>query len=137
MNITGKNFAWACVALLAAYPVLAILVGEHVVSNDNYVALAALLAANAGTAFLVELVFLMPEFRRHAGRSLRVIVGFIAVTSGLLSAFYWMADEVEHELLRAGLMAPVVAILIVLLLFMDTANKGRTSNADDQQRPED
>ena len=129
--------AWACVVLLTVYPILAILIGEYVASNDNYGVLAALLAANAGTALLVELVFLVPKYRRHARRALRIIVGFIAVTSGLLSAFYWMADEVDNELLRAGLMAPVVVILIVLLLFMDAVNKGRTSDADDQQHPED
>ena len=90
--------------------------------------MAALLAANAGTAFLVDLLFLLPEYSHQTSRALRTSVGFIVVVSGLLSALYWMADEVEHLYLRAVFVAPVVIILLVLLWFVDTVNKEGTSN---------
>ena len=51
---------------------------------------------------------------------------FIGVVSGLFSALNWMADEVEHLGLRAGFVAPVLVILLVLMRFIDKVNKEGT-----------
>ena len=107
------------------YPVSAVLVSAYVTADSDGI-LAAVLAANAGTALLVLLTFGLPEFRGHTSRGLRFLVSLVAVASGLMSALYWMADEVEHLGLRAALVAPVVVILLVLISFVDKVNKEGT-----------
>ena len=114
--------AWVCVAVLILYPVSAILVWAYLTSNDNYGVLAALLAANAGTAFLVRLVLDLPEFSDYTSEVLRLIVLLIAAFSGLLSAVNWMADEVDHLWLRVVIISPVVVILLVLRWFVNKVN---------------
>ena len=128
MKITGKVLAWVCLALLILYPVVAILVWGFLSPAGNHGIIAALFAANAGTALLVGLVFRLPEFRHCTSRVLRHSVVLIGVVSGFMSAIFWMADEVEHLYLRAAFVAPVVVILLMLVWFTDTVNKDRTGD---------
>ena len=73
MKITSTGLAWVCVALLVLNPVLAILVWAYL-APDSYGILAALLAANAGTAVFAGLVFSWPEFSHCTSRELRLSV---------------------------------------------------------------
>ena len=130
MKITSKVLARACVALLVLYPVSAILVWAYL-ATDSYGIMAALFAANAGTAILVGLAFGLPEFSHYTSRPLRLLVVLIGVGSGLVSALYWMADEVEHIWLRAGIISPVLVILIVLMWFVDKVNNEGTQHEDE------
>ena len=122
--------AWVCVALLILYPTSAILVQGYIVTDDYYGILAALLAANAGTAFFVRLVFDLPQFSHHTSGALKFIVVFIGVVCALLSAMYWMADEVDHLWLRTAIISPVLVILFVLMWFIDKVNKTETKHED-------
>ena len=127
MKITSTTLAWVCVILMVLYPVTANLVWAYL-APDSYGIMAALFAATAGTALLVGLTFRLPEFSHYTSGALRFFVVFIGVFSGLLSAMYWMADEVDHLGLRTALVAPVLVILLVLTWFIDKVNKDRTSN---------
>ena len=117
-----------CVVLLVLYPVSAILVLSFVGDGDNHGVIASLFAANAGTAFFVRLVFGLPEFSEHAPVALRRVLLIIGVASGLMSAVYWMLDEVDDGWLGAGIILPVLVILLVLTWFVDKVNKERTEN---------
>ena len=128
MNITTTALAWMCIALLVLYPLSAILVAAYLAADDNYGIMASLFAANAGAAFFVGLAFGLPEFSGHTSRVLRLSAIVIGVVCGLASALYWMADEVEHIWLRAGMVAPVLIVLLVLMWFIDKVNKERTSD---------
>ena len=128
MKIPSKAMAWVTVALLVLYPVSAILAWGYLASDDNYGVMAALLAANAGTAFLVRLVFGLPGFSDYAPGALRLFVLIIGVASGLVSALYWMADEVDLIWLRAAIISPVLVILLVLMWFVDKVNKEGTKH---------
>ena len=128
MNITSKALTRVCVALLVLYPVSAILVWTYVDTDDYYGILAALFAANAGTALFVGLVFSLPQFSHHISRALRLTVGTIGVVCALTSALFWMADEVDNIWLRAGIISPVVIILIILMWFIDKVNKEGTEH---------
>ena len=97
------------------YPVSAILVSAYLTSDDNYGIMAALLAAKAGTALLVRLVLGLPGFSDYTSGALRLIVLIIAVASGLVSAVYWMADEVDHIWLHAG----IISLVFVLRFDLD------------------
>ena len=123
MRITSKSLALVCMTLLVLYPVTAILVWAYVATDDYYGVLATLFAANAGTALLVGLAFGLPQFSHHTSTALRLIVGTIGVICAVMSAVYWMADEVENVWLRAGIISPIVVILIVLMWFIDKVNK--------------
>ena len=127
MKITSTALAWVCVALLVLYPVSAILVWAYL-APESYGIMAALFAANAGTALFIGLTFRLPEFSGHTSRALRFSVVVIAVVCGLMSALFWMADEVDNVWLRAGIVSPVVVILLVLMWFIDTVNKGGTQH---------
>ena len=127
MKITSTALAWVCVALLVLYPVSAILVWAYL-SPESYGIMAALFAANAGTALFIGLTFRLPEFRGHTSRALRFFVVFIAVVCGLMSALFWMADEVDNLWLRLGIVSPVLVILFVLMWFIDKVNKGGTQH---------
>ncbi len=127
MKITSTALAWVCVAILVLYPVSAILVAAYL-APDSYGILAALLAANAGTALFAGLAFGWPEFSHCTSRALRFVVFIIGVVSGLLSALYWMADEVDHIWLRAGIISPVLIILLVLMSFVVKVNKEGTKH---------
>ena len=115
-------------ALLVLYPISAILVWAYLANDDNYGIMAALFAANAGTAFFVGLAFSLPQFSHYASRVLRLIVGSIGVVCGLMSALYWMADEVDNIWLRAGIISWVLVILLVLMWFVDKVNKEETKH---------
>ena len=128
MKITSRALARACVALLVLYPVTAILVWTYLATDDYYGVMAALFAANAGTAFFVGLAFGLPEFSHYTSRALRLFVVLIAAASGLVSALYWMADEVDHIWLRAGIVSPVLAILLSLMWFVDQVSKEGTKH---------
>ena len=128
MNITSKALALVCVVLLALYLVSAILVGAYVANDGYYGILAAVFAANAGTALFVRLVFGLPEFRKHTPGALRLVVLSIGVASGLMSAVYWMFDEVDDSWLRVGIILPVLVILLVLMWFIDTVNREGPQN---------
>ena len=125
MKITSTALAWACVALLTLYPISALLVWSYL-APKSYGIMAALFAANAGTALLVGLVFRLPEFSHYTSRALRLSVVLIAVVCAVLSAVHWMADEVDNIWLRAGIISPVVVILLVLMWFVDRVNKEGT-----------
>lgn len=83
MKITSQTLAWTCVILMVLYPVVAILVWGYL-TPDRYGIMAALFAANAGTALLVGLVFGLPEFGHCTSRGLRLSVFFIGVASGFM-----------------------------------------------------
>ena len=123
MKITSTALAWVCVAILVLYPVSAILVWAYVATDDYYGILAVLFAANAGTAIVVRLAFSLPQFSHHTSRALRHTVDAIVAVCALMSALYWMADEVDNVWLRAGIVSPVLVILLVLMWFIDTVNK--------------
>ena len=127
MKITSKILAWVCVSILVLYPIVAI-VWDYLASGSNYGIVAALLAANAGTAFLVRLVFGLPELEGHTSEELRLFVLIIGVASGLASAVYWVVDEVDHVWLVAGIIAPVLVILLALMWFVDKVNKEGTKH---------
>ena len=95
LKITSTALARVCVTLLVLYPVLAFLVWIYLASY-NYGILAALFAANAGTAFVVFFVLSSPEFSNYTLGALIVLI--IAMISGLLSGVYWIWDEVDHNL---------------------------------------
>ena len=71
--------------------------------------MAPVFAANAGTALLVGLVFGLSEFSHYTSRVLKLSVVFIGVASGFMSATFWVADEMDHIWLRAGIISPVFA----------------------------
>ena len=123
MNIPSKALAWVCVVLLVLYPGSAMLVWGYVANDDHYGILAALFAANAGTALFVALIFSLAQSSNHTSRVLRPLVGAIGVICALTSAVFWMTDEVDNVWLRAGIISPVLVILIVLMWFIDTVKK--------------
>ena len=127
MKITSTALAWVCVALLVLYPASAILVWGYL-APESYGIMAALFAANAATALFIGLTFRLPAFSGHTSRTLRSFVVSIAVVCGLMSAVFWMADEVDNVWLRAGIVSPVLVILLVLMWFIDTVNKGVTQH---------
>ena len=128
MKISSKFLARVCVALLVLYPVAAFLVWAYPTRDDCYGILAALLAANAGTAVFVRLVFGLPEFSEYTSGALRLYVVIIGVGSGLASALSWMADEVDNIWLRLGIISPVLVIILLLMWFIDKVSNEGTSN---------
>ncbi len=122
MKVTSKVLAKVCVALMVLYPVSAFLVWTYL-DSDRYGIMAALFASNAGTAFFARLVFGLPEFVHYTSKALRLLLVFVGVASGLMSAIYWMWDEVEHIWVRVGIISPVLVILFVLMWFVDKVNK--------------
>ena len=102
MKITSTTLARLCVALLVLYPISAILLWAYLAHDNSYGIMAALLAANAGTALFVGLAFDLPEFSHYTSRALRLTVITIGIVSGLVSAQFWMADEVGHIWFRAA-----------------------------------
>ena len=127
MKIDCKVLAKVCVALLVLYPISSLLVWTYIYP-DRYGTMAALFAANAGVSLFVGFVFRLPEYYRCTSRKLRILVVAIGVVSGLVSALYWMADEVDHIWLRLIIISPVLVILLVLMWFVDKANKEETKN---------
>ena len=128
MKITSSALAWVCVAILVLYPASAFVVWSYLSSAaDNYYGvLAALLAANAGTAFLVQFVLHLPELSDYTSEKLKLIVLIIAVVCGVSSAVTWMADEVDHLWLRVVIISPVVVIILVLRWFGGKVNEEGT-----------
>lgn len=127
MKMTSNSLAWVCVAILVLYPLVAV-VWDYLASDNNYNVVAAALAANAGTALLVRLVFSLPALSDYTSGELRLIVLFIGVASGLASAVYWVANEVDHVWLLAGIISPVLVTLLMLLWFVDKVEKEGTSH---------
>ena len=101
MKITSTALAWVCVALLVLYPVSAILVWAYL-SPESYGIMAALFAANAGTALFIGFTFRLPEFRGHTSRALRFFVVFIAVVCGLIVSNQQKWDTLGAERSGAG-----------------------------------
>ena len=116
-KISTKDLAWTCVALQVLYPLLAWPIVGFLAPGDDGI-LAALFAANSGTAFFAWLAFDLRELRGHTTRALRLSVLSIGVICGFLSAVHWMADEVENLWLRMGISSPIIIILVVLLWFV-------------------
>ena len=114
-------------ALLLLYPLLSLLVWTYL-APDSYGILAALLAANAGTALFAGLAFDWPEFSPRTSRWLRLVVVSTGVVSGWLSAVYWLADEVDHIWLRVVIISPILVILLVLIWFVRKADKEGTKH---------
>ena len=131
MKITSTTLARLCVALLVIYPISAILLWAYLAHDNSYGIMAALLAANAGTALFVGLAFDLPEFSHYTSRALRLTVITIGIVSGLVSAQFWMADEVGHIWFRAAIVSPVLVILIVLMSFVAKVNKEGTNHEDE------
>ena len=132
MNITSKALARICVVLLVLYPVSALLVWTLVADDDHYGVLAALFAANAGTALFVGLAFSLPEYSSHTSRTLRLLVPLIGVVCAVISAMCWMWDEVDNVWLRVGIVSPIVFILLVLGWFTDKVNKEGAKHEEDE-----
>ena len=122
MRITSTALAGLCVALLVLYPVSAILVWAYL-APESYGIMAALFATNAGTALFVGLTFRLSEPSGHTPGALSFLVTLIAVVCGVISASFWMADEVENIGLRAGIISPVIVILLVLWWSVAKADK--------------
>lgn len=122
MKITSKALAWACVTLVVLYPASALLVW-YVAFDNHYGIMAALFATNAGTAFLIHLVFGQPEFSDHTPKALKLSVLFVAAASGLGSAVFWLAGEVDSAWLLAGFVSPAVFTLLMLAWFGDKVNE--------------
>ena len=122
MNIPSTALARVCVVLLVLYPVSAMLVGYIAIDDPNGI-LAALFAANAGTALFVALIFGLPQSSNPTSRALSHRVGTIGVIYALLSAVFWMTDEVDNVWLRLVIISPIVVTLIVLALFVYKVNK--------------
>ena len=114
-------------ALLLLYPLSAILVSTYL-APGSYSILAPLLAANAGTALFAGLTFDLPEFSPRTSRWLRLVVVSTGVVSGLLSALYWLAGEMDHIWLRAGIISPILVIFLVLMWFVRKVNKEGTKH---------
>ena len=125
MRITSTGLARFCVALLILYPVSAFLVWSYL-DADSYGLMAALFATNAGTAVFVGLVFNLSELSRYTSRALRLSVVLIGVVSGLISALFWMTEEVDHIWLQVVIMSPVLVILLVLMWFIAKTGKEET-----------
>ncbi len=130
MKINSKLLAQTCVALLILYPVSAILVWAYLRPDDSYSILAALLAVNAGMAFLVHLTFTLPEFIDYTSHALRLSVLIIASASGFVSAVYWMVDAIDNTWLYAGIISPILAFLLVLVWFVHKVDKEKAKNED-------
>ena len=113
MRISSNTLARLCVALLVLYPVSAILVWSYL-APESYGIMAALFATNAGTAFFVGSILGLAKFNDPPSTMLRFFATFIAVVCGLISATFWMADEVYNIGLRVAIVSPVVLILLVL-----------------------
>ena len=120
MKETSTAPAKVCMALLVINPFLSILVWASL-APDSYGILAALLAANAGAALFAGLVF--KEFSRCTTSTLRLVVVATGVVSGLASAVFWMADEVDCSWLPVVFISPVVVILLVLIWFVRKAEE--------------
>ena len=128
MKITSTTLAWVCLGLLALCPVFVILIWSYIDYKSNHGTVAAVLATNAGTALLVSLVFSFPEFKHQATRNLTYWVIFVGGASGLLSAVFWIMDEVGNLYLPAAFIAPFVVILLVLVWFTSKVSKEGTSD---------
>ena len=133
-KITSTALARVCGALLLPYIVLAALVRASQapvsygilaplapVSNGI---LAPLLAANAVAALCAGLVFNEPKFSHCTSKGLRLIVAFIGVVSGLLSALFWLEDAVDRSWVHVVLISPVLVFLLMLSWFVHKADKG-------------
>lgn len=125
MKMTSTFLAKVCATILILYPALAVPVWNYIASDD-YGLLAALFAANAGTAFFVGLVLNFPEFSHFTPRGLRLVIVIIAAASGLASAFFWVADEVGHVWLRLSMVLPFIVTLLVLIWFADRCSRAGT-----------
>lgn len=122
MRIPSMTPARLCVFLLVLYPVSAILVWSYL-APERYGIMAALFAGNAATAVFVGLVFGLPDLAHYTSRALKLFVVLIGVGSGLASAVFWMAGEVDRVWLQPVFISPVVVILIVLMWFVAKAEK--------------
>ena len=116
MKTKRTVLAWSCAVLLILYPVSALFVHTYL-TDDYYGIMAALFALNAGAAFFVERTYRLSGSGRHVRSELRYIVLFIGLGCALLSAQYWMTDEVHNVWLRLGIMSPVGVILLLLMWF--------------------
>ena len=114
--------AWACVTLLGM-SLAAILVGSFLVSDGNHDLIAALLATNAGTALVVAFTFNVPQLSEYTSDNSKILIGFIALVSGLFSALQWMEDAVVDPGLRVIFIVFVLLILFVLLGFICAAKR--------------
>ena len=128
MKITSTALARACRILLTLYPVSTLLC-FYLISDENYRIMAALFAANAAAASLAMLIFGWYESSDNVPGPSRLFTLVIAVGSGLTSAVFAIAAEVEQPWLRIGLIAPVVVILLVLIWFVNKVSKERAEHS--------
>ena len=62
---------------------------------------------------------------------LRLFIGFVAIGTGALSAFFWAADEVVNIWIRPLVIAPILIALILLMWFTDKCNKEAAKQEDE------
>ena len=128
MRISNRTLAKVCLGILILTPVAAILVWFFTDYQSNRGTIAAVLAANAGTALLVSLVFSFHEFKNHTTSELRYLTVFAGACSGILSAVFWIMEEVQNLYLPIVLVAPLVVTLIVLFMFTKRVSEKGTSS---------
>ena len=130
MKTNSQTLAQICVALLIIYPVSALLVWASL-RPDGYGVLSALLAVNAGMAFIVHLAFNLPEYTNYTSDTLKRWLLIIASVSGFVSAVYWMVDAIDNTWLYAGIISPILAIAFVLVWFGHKVDKEKAQNGDE------
>lgn len=129
MTITNTALAQVCVGLLLLIVFTALLLWICIDYQSNHGTMAAVLAANAGTALLASHVFSFHEFRHHTTGGLRYLTVFVGAFSGLLSAVFWIMAEVHNLYLPAILVLPFVLVLSVVFVFAKRVKKEGTDSA--------
>ena len=127
---TIKALAWGCVFIIV-FDIGKVTWIHNYLDSDNHGLSAALFAANAGAAFLVGLVFNLPAFSHFIPRGLNILTVFLAAASGLMSAFHWMADEVEDPWFRLIMLAPIIIIVAILMWLVVKCTKEETKHEDE------
>ena len=130
MKITTIGIAKGCVAILMLHIVLGIAVCSYF-DFGNYGLLAALFAANAGAAFFAGYIFNLPAFSRSTLRGVSYFTFSIAAVSGLMSAYSWMADEMEDAWLPIITLIPIIVLLFMLVWFVNKYTKEETKHEDE------
>lgn len=132
MKISRDSLMKACGTLLVVYPFSAIILTQFILTpEDSYGLLAALLAVNAGAAFFVGHALGLPEYSNYTPGVLRNSILSIAVASGLLSAMFWVSDEVGHLGIQLALVTPGLIIILIAGWFIHKVEKERKKREEE------
>lgn len=123
MRNTSTTLTWVYLSVLILLPVLAVGIMLGIDFEGNQGLGAAFLAANAGTALLIGLVFNHPDYKDRVPTNLTFLVLLAGGASGLLSAVLWIMSATDNVYLPLVLVVPLLGILTVLIEFIKRADK--------------